>query len=57
VIGVGRERLAELFGEVEQRGVSRCQDCMPYENDLPIWVVRRPRLPPAAFWPQIKRLI
>jgi hypothetical protein len=57
VIGGRRERLAELFEEVEERGVSRCQDCMPYENGLSIRVVRRPRRRLAELWPQIRRFI
>ena len=57
VIGGGRERLLEVFEHVDERGRSRCQDCMPYENDLPIWVVRGPRRPLVEIWPQIKRFI
>ena len=57
VIGGRRERLAELFEQVDERGVSHCQDCMPYENGLSIWVVRGPRRPLAEIWPQIKRFI
>ena len=38
-------------------GVSRCQDCMPYENGLSLWVVRGPRRPLAEIWPQLKRFI
>jgi hypothetical protein len=57
VIGGRRERLAELFEQVDERGVSRCQDCMPYENGLSIWVVRGPRQPLQELWPQIKRFI
>jgi len=57
VIGGRRERLAELFEEVDERGVSRCQDCMPYENGLPLWVVRGPRRPLLELWPQLKRFI
>jgi hypothetical protein len=50
-------RLAELFEQVDERGRSRCQDCMPYEDDLPIWVVRGPRRPLVDIWPRIKRFI
>ena len=38
-------------------GDTRCQDCMPYENGLPIWVARGPRRPLVELWPQIKRFI
>ena len=57
VIGGRRERLLEMFEQVEERGRSRCRDCMPYENELPIWVVRGPRRPLGEIWPQIKRFI
>jgi hypothetical protein len=55
--GRGRERLAELFGDVRQAGVSRCRDCMPYEDALAIWVVRQPKLSLAELWPRIRRFI
>jgi hypothetical protein len=57
VIGDGREALEEVFSEVTLAAVSRCRDCMPYENDLPVWVVRRPRLPLAEVWPRVKRFV
>jgi hypothetical protein len=57
VIGGRRERLAELFADVRQAGASRCRDCMPYENGLPIWVVRGPTRPLSEVWPGIKRFI
>ncbi|MEO8196886.1 MAG: glycosyltransferase family 39 protein, partial [Thermoanaerobaculia bacterium] len=54
VLGDDRERLAELFEEVELGATFDCRDCMPYEDDLPIWIVRRPRADLAALWPRIK---
>jgi hypothetical protein len=57
VIGGGRERLAELFGDVRQAGVSRCRGCMPYEDGLAIWVVRQPKLSLVELWPRIRRFI
>jgi hypothetical protein len=55
--GRGRERLAELFGDVRQAGVSRCRDCMPYEDGLAIWVVRQPKVSLGELWPRIRRFI
>jgi hypothetical protein len=57
VVGDGREALESVFSEVTLAAVSRCRDCMPYENDLPVWVVRRPRLPLAEVWPRVKRFV
>jgi hypothetical protein len=54
VMGNDRERLAELFEEVELGATFDCRDCMPYEDDLPVWIVRRPRQDLAALWPRIK---
>ena len=57
VIGDERARLLELFEEVELVGRSDCTDCMPYEDDRPIWVCRRLKMPVAEFWPQVRRFI
>jgi hypothetical protein len=57
LIGSRRERLEELFEEVQQAGVTRCADCMPYENGRPIWVARGLRQPMAALWPGVKGFI
>ncbi len=57
VVGDRRARLDELFRSVELAGTYTCQDCMPYENNKPIWVARDPRLPLASVWPAIKKFI
>jgi hypothetical protein len=57
VIDDDRETLLGLFEEVELAGRTDCTDCMPYEDDLPIWVCRRLKLPVAELWPRIKRYI
>jgi hypothetical protein len=57
VLGDHRERLLELFGEVELGATFDCRDCMPYEDELPIWIARRPRQPLAPLWPAIKSYI
>ena len=56
VIAIGGERkdYEEAFASVEQAAVHTCVDCMPYENNLPIWVARGARLPLAALWPRVK---
>jgi hypothetical protein len=54
VIGDDRESLAEVFEDVEQAATFRCANCMPYESNLPIWIVRRMRFPMAEIWPQTK---
>jgi hypothetical protein len=57
VIDDERERLLELFEEVELAGRTDCTDCMPYEDDLPIWVCRGLKRPVSEVWPAIKRYI
>jgi hypothetical protein len=57
VIGDERKRLEEFFGEVELGATYTCRDCMPYEADKPIWIVRRPKIRFAEAWPGIKRYI
>lgn len=54
VLGDHRERLEELFEQVELGATFDCQDCMPYEDALPVWIVRRPRADLRALWPRIK---
>jgi hypothetical protein len=53
VMGDDAERLNELFESVELGATFHCDDCMPYENDKPIWVCRNMRLPFEQLWPQI----
>lgn len=54
VIGGSRERLEMRFESVEQGAFFTCQDCMPYENNKPIWICRGMRLPIDTLWPQIR---
>ena len=54
VLADNRERLEELFEQVELGAVFDCRDCMPYEDDKPIWIARRLRVPLGELWPQIK---
>ena len=50
-----------LHREVEQvyEGVARaatitCRYCMPEENDVPVYVARKPKVPIRELWPQTK---
>jgi hypothetical protein len=54
IIGGRRERHARYFGTVEPGAVFRCADCMPFEDNLTIWVARHPRTPLADTWPATK---
>jgi hypothetical protein len=53
-IGVPLERLEAVFGNVEEASTVRCEYCMPDENDLPVYVCRRPKRPLKEIWPEVK---
>jgi hypothetical protein len=57
VIGNRRERLEELFSDVRRGAVTKCTDCMPYEDGLSIWVARDPKQPIHDLWPHVKGFI
>jgi hypothetical protein len=56
-IGSRRERLDELFADVRLGGVTRCADCMPYENGRSIWIARAPKRSLLEIWPRVKGFI
>ncbi len=56
-IGSRRERLDELFADVRLAGVTRCADCMPYENGRSIWIARGPKRSLLEIWPRVKGFI
>jgi hypothetical protein len=47
-------RLATVFVEVMLAGRTHCAHCMPHENDLPIYVCRGWKVPPAELWTALK---
>jgi dolichyl-phosphate-mannose-protein mannosyltransferase len=54
VVGRTEADLREWFAEVTLAAHTRCEYCMPYENDQPVWVVRGPRIPLETLWPRLK---
>ncbi len=46
--------LKQGFVEVKQVAVTQCEYCMPYENNLPIFLCRGIRIPIEQTWPQTK---
>lgn len=54
VIGDDRKTLEQLFEAVQLGATFTCQDCMPYENNNPIWIARRLKQPVSKLWPDIK---
>ena len=54
IIGGNREDHQRTFASVEQATTYTCQDCMPYENNKPIWVCREPQLTIDEVWPMVR---
>jgi hypothetical protein len=54
VMAGDRDRLEELFADVEPGAIFDCRDCMPYEDRQTIWIVRDPKVGLDELWPRIK---
>ena len=54
VLGSDLEGLSEAFETVEQLDTIRCELCMPYENNQPVFVARGPKMSLAEAWPMLK---
>lgn len=54
ILGDRREEHEKYFNSIEEGGVFRCTDCMPYENNLPIWIARGLNMPLTEAWPAVK---
>jgi hypothetical protein len=57
VIEGRREDLDAAFASVEVAGRTRCDYCMPFERDLPLYVCRGWKTSLRALWPRLKRFI
>ncbi|MCP4261378.1 MAG: glycosyltransferase family 39 protein [Planctomycetes bacterium] len=53
-IGGAQEDHLDSFEEVEQAAIIRCAYCMPYENNLPVYICRKPKRPLEEIWNSIK---
>ena len=54
VLGGALKDKQEVFDSVEVAGVSTAEYCMPYENNLAIYVCRNLKVPLKEFWPRLK---
>jgi hypothetical protein len=50
IVGGDREDHLEAYASVEAAGVFRCDECMPYENGLTIWIARGLLRPAEEVW-------
>lgn len=55
IIGGSKKDHQPFFEEVEQVATHRAAYAMPYENNLPIFVCRKPKLPAKQLWPTTKK--
>jgi hypothetical protein len=54
IVGGDAEDHRQAFTEVREAGRTACDLCMPYENDLPIFVARGLVRPLHEIWPSVK---
>jgi Dolichyl-phosphate-mannose-protein mannosyltransferase len=57
VIGDERDRLLEFFESVELSSIRHSDYCMPYENDLPIWICRGMKITVEELWSEVRFFI
>jgi hypothetical protein len=57
ILGGDLEDNQAVFESLERVDTIRCDLCMPYERDLPVYIGRKPKVPLHALWPQLKRFI
>ena len=57
ILGGQLEDHRRLFEQVEAAGIVTCEHCMPSENDLTVYVCRRPRQSVGEVWPALKKFI
>ena len=54
IIGGKKEDYLGFFSQVEQAAVIHCDYCMPYENNLPLYVCRGPKGKISEIWGSLK---
>lgn len=57
VLGGNADDLRRYFGEVTERARFRNEYVQPIHNDLPVFVVRKTKQPPALLWLRVKNYI
>lgn len=53
-LGGTKEDLERYFDDVQQMDVVKCQYCMPYENNLPVFLCKGFRTTLEELWPRLK---
>jgi hypothetical protein len=57
ILGEEREDHVDDFDSLELGGIHDCTDCMPYEDEMPIWIGRGLRADLDRAWDEIRRFI
>ena len=57
VLGGNPQTLQKYFGEVTERARFQDKHIQPLHNNLPIYLVRRPKLPLSELWPMVRDYI
>ncbi len=57
VIGVSREDIQEFFDDVTEAGRVESSYSVPYENDIPVFIARKPKYNIKEIWPKLKHYI
>jgi hypothetical protein len=53
-VGVSRKGLESVFEEVIEAAIINCDYCMPYEDGLPVFICRKPKISLKDVWPDVK---
>ncbi|MEM7350835.1 MAG: glycosyltransferase family 39 protein [Acidobacteriota bacterium] len=53
-VDIGPEPLLQFYEEVREVGRYRCEYCMPWRDDAPIYVARRPKLALRDYWDRFR---
>ncbi|MFQ5868826.1 MAG: ArnT family glycosyltransferase [Candidatus Zixiibacteriota bacterium] len=56
-LGGNRENHEKVYTKVEQVDTVKCKYCMPYENNLPVFICRGLKTPLVKVWPEMKHYI
>jgi hypothetical protein len=54
ILGGNINLYLDIFERVERAAVFSCDYCMPYENNLPIYIARDLKIPINQLWPNLK---
>jgi len=57
VLGGDEEGNRRACPDLRRAGTVRCRYCMPYEDELPVWVCRNVTPPLSELWPRLKKYI